>query len=111
MIPRINTASYTCADNKCYLVWVYDKHDRTIASYEIYRNNILLNTVTLKELDEPFIFLRFPRNKLFNNKLLSSKMYVDDTVKKFNTYEYRIRAVYKDETYSDFSNIKYVKCE
>lgn len=108
MKPILNTVSYTCADNKCYLVWVYDN---AVTSYEIYRNNVLLNTVTLKELDEPFIFLRFPRNKLFSNKLLVSKMYVDDTVKKFNTYEYKIRAIYKNDSYSDFSNIKYVKCE
>lgn len=108
MKPILNTISYTCADNKCYLTWVYDKN---VILYEIYRNDVLLNTVTLKELDEPFIFLRFPRNKLFKNKLLISKMYVDDTVKKFNTYEYKIRAIYENDVYSDFSNIKYVKCE
>lgn len=106
--PILDTVSYTCADNKCYLVWVYDK---TVISYEIYRNNVLLTTVNLEELDEPFIFLRFPRNTLFKNKLLKSKMYIDDTIKKFNTYEYKIRAIYENNQYSDFSNIKYIKCE
>ena len=106
--PILDTVSYTCADNKCYLTWVYDE---TVISYEIYRNNVLLTTVPLKELEEPFIFLRFPRNKLFRNKLLNSKMYVDDTIKKFNTYEYKIRAVYENNQYSDYSNVKYVLCE
>lgn len=106
--PILDTVSYTCADNKCYLVWTYDK---AVISYEIYRNNVLLNTINLKDLDEPFIFLRFPRNKLFRNKLLKSKMYVDDTVKKFNTYEYKIRAIYEDNQYSEYSNTKYVLCE
>lgn len=106
--PVLDTVSYTCADNKCYLVWVYDK---TAISYEIYRNDVLLTTITLKELDEPFIFLRFPRNTLFRNKLLKSKMYVDDTVKKFNKYTYKIRAVYDNNQYSDYSDIKCVLCE
>lgn len=106
--PKLDSVSYTCADNKCYLVWVYDK---TAISYEIYRDNVLLGTFEVKELDEPFIFLRFPRNTLFRNKLLKSKMYVDDTIKKFNTHEYKIRAVYENNQYSDYSNIKYVKCE
>ena len=106
--PKLDTVSYTCSDNKCYLVWVYDK---SALSYEIYRNNILLSTVSLKELDEPFTFLRFPRNALFRNKLLKSKMYVDDTIKKFNTYEYKIRAIYENNQYSDYSNAKYVLCE
>lgn len=106
--PELSTASYTCADNKVYLVWVYDKD---AVAYEIYRNNKLIATPEIKELDEPYIFLRFPRNTLFRNKLLLSKMYVDDTVNKFNTYEYKIRAVYEDEQYSEYSDIKYVKCD
>ena len=36
IIPTLDTVSYTCADNKCYLVWVYDK---TVIGYEIYRND------------------------------------------------------------------------
>lgn len=106
--PVLDTVSYTCADNKCYLVWVYDK---SVISYEVYRNDVLLNTINLKDLDEPFIFLRFPRNKLFRNKLLNSKMYIDDAVKKFNTYQYKIRAVYENNQYSEYSNIRYVVCE
>ena len=106
--PVLDTVSYTCADNKCYLIWVYDK---TVLSYEIYRDNVLLKTVNLKELDEPFMFLKFPRNKLFRNKLLNSKMYIDDTVKKFNTYQYKIRAVYENNQYSEYSNIRYIICE
>ena len=106
--PKLYTVSYTCIDNKVYLVIEYDT---TAISYEIYRNDELLTTLKLEELDEPFMFLRFPRNKLFRNKLLNCKMYVDDTVKKFNTYEYKVRAVYENNQYSDYSNIKYVKCE
>lgn len=108
LIPELSTASYTCADNKVYLVWVYDKN---ATAYEIYRNNKLIATSEVKELDEPFMFLRFPRNTLFRNRLLLSKMYTDDTVKKFNTYEYKIRAVYEDNQYGEYSNIKHVKCE
>lgn len=106
--PILDSVSYTCADNKCYLVWVYDK---TAISYEIYRNNELLGTFKIEELDEPFIFLRFSRNTLFRNRLLKSKMYIDDTIKKFNTYEYKIRAIYENNKYSDYSNTKYVLCE
>ena len=106
--PILDSVSYTCADNKCYLVIEYDK---TATSYEIYRNDELLTILKLEELDEPFTFLRFPRNKLFRNKLLNCKMYVDDTVKKFNTYEYKVRAVYENNQYSDYSNTKYVLCE
>ena len=108
MKPIINTIAYTCSDNKCYITWVYDK---MATAYEIYRNDILLKTVAINELDEPFIFSKFPRNKLFRSRLLISKSYIDDTVKKFNTYEYKIRAIYENGTYSDYSNIKYVLCE
>ena len=94
--PKLYTVSYTCIDNKVYIIWEYDK---TAISYEIYRNNVLLTTLKLEELDEPFTFLRFPRNKLFRNKLLNCKMYVDDTIKKFNTYEYKIRAIYENNQY------------
>lgn len=106
--PILSTVSYTCIDNKSYLVWEYDA---SAIAYEIYRNDNLLATVNLEELDEPFIFLRFPRNKLLRNKLLNSKMYVDDTVKKFNEYAYKIRAVYENNQYSEFSNVKYTLCQ
>ena len=108
LTPVLSTVSYTCIDNKAYLVWEYDK---TAISYEIYRNNVLLETIELKDLDRPFMFLRFPRNTLFRNKLLKSKIYIDETVQKFNTYEYKVRAVYENNEYSNYSNIKYVKCE
>lgn len=108
LTPVLSTVSYTCIDNKVHLVWEYDKE---AISYEIYRNNVLLETIELKDLDRPFMFLRFPRNTLFRNKLLKSKIYTDETVQKFNTYEYKIRAVYENNEYSNYSNIKYVKCE
>ena len=106
--PKLDAASYTCSNNKCYLTWV---SDNTAVSYEIYRNDVLLDTVTLKDLDEPFVFLRYPRNKHLRNNLLKSKMYVDETVKKFNTYDYKIRAVYENDEYSSYSNMRYVRCE
>jgi hypothetical protein len=107
-VTTLDTVSYTCADNKCYLVWEFDT---AAISYEIYRNNKLIDTVLLKELDEPFMFLRFPRNKHLRNILLKSKMYVDDTVKKFNIYEYKIRPIYENNKYGIYSNIRYVICE
>ena len=67
--PKLYTVSYTCIDNKVYLVIEYDK---TAISYEIYRNDELLTTLKLEELDEPFMFLRFPRNKLFRNNRKSN---------------------------------------
>lgn len=106
--PRLDAASYTCSDNKCYLTWV---SDNTATSYEIYRNDVLLDTVILKDLDEPFIFLRYPRNTHLRNNLLKSKVYIDETIKKFNTYEYKIKAVYENGEHSSYSNMRYVKCE
>lgn len=106
--PVLNTASYTCADNKCYLVWLCDKD---AVAYEIYRNDNLLGTFKIEELDKPFMFLRFPRNTLFRNNMLLSKVYVDNTVKRFNTYEYKIRPIYENNIVGEFSNIKHVKCE
>lgn len=106
--PVLNTVSYTCSDNKCYLVWLYDKD---AIAYEIYRNDTLLGTFNVKELDVPFMFLRFPRNTLFRNNMLSSKVYIDNTVRRFNTYEYKIRPIYMDNKVGEFSNTKYVKCE
>lgn len=108
MTPVLFTIAYICSENKGYLVWEYDSN---ALSYEIYRNGNLLDTIDLKDLDTPFMFLRFPRNTHLRNKLLNCKMYVDETIKRFNEYEYKVRAVYEDNQYSQFSNIKYIKCE
>ena len=105
--PILDAASYLCYDNKCYLTWVYDSN---AISYEIYRDGILLDTVELKKLDTPFVFLRFPRNTHLRNNLLKSKVYVDETVRNFKEYTYQIRAVYENDV-SEFSNKRYVKCD
>ena len=104
--PQLN-ASYMCQNNTCYLTWIYDDE---ATAYEIYRDGILLNTVPLEELDEPFIFLNFPRNKHLRNTMILSKMYADTTIERFKNYIYKIRPIYNEEPYN-FSNEKLVITE
>ena len=104
--PELN-ASYMCQNNTVYLTWMYDEE---ATAYEIYKDGNLLTTIPLEELDEPFIFLNFPRNRHLRNTMILSKMYTDTDIQKFKEYTYKVRPIYNEEPYN-FSNEKLVVTE
>ena len=92
---------------KVYIIWEIP-HDK-ITGYEIYRNNILIASSLKEEPDvftHPTLFDHDHHTNLFKKDSTHKLMYVDESIDRYQHYEYKVIASRKDENGNTLETIE-----